>query len=132
MPGTKEERAFLIRDGSKVIQRAVLSSPKLTGGEVENFAALKNVNLDVLRPISMNLKFMKNCSVLRNLVNNPRLPIDAGLPLLNRLIVNDLRTLSINKNIPRNGPQNGRKDAQRPEELAYNSALSDRAPVLEH
>ncbi len=98
--GTKEERGFLIRDGSKVIQRGVLSSPKLTDGEAENFAALKNVSQDVLRLISMNRKFMKNYVVLKNLVNNPRLPIDVGLPLLNRLIVTDLRSLSTNKNVP--------------------------------
>ena len=58
LPGTKEERAFLIRNGGKVIQRAVLSSPKVTGGEVEKFAVLKNVNQDVLRQISMNRKFI--------------------------------------------------------------------------
>ena len=98
--GTKEERAFLIRDGSKVIQRAVLSSPKLGGSEVENFASLKNVSQDVLRQICMNRKFMKNYVVVKNLVNNPRLPIDIGLPLLNRLIVTDLRSLATNRNIP--------------------------------
>ena len=98
--GTREERAFLIRDGSKVIQRAVLSSPKLSDSEVENFAYLKNVSQEVLRQISMNRKFMKNYVVVKNLVNNPRLPIDVGLPLLNRLIVTDLRSLATNKNIP--------------------------------
>lgn len=97
--GTKEERTFLIRDGSKVIQRAVLSSPKLGDSEVENFASLKNVSQEVLRQISMNRKFIKNYSVLKNLINNPRLPIDVGLPLLNRLIKTDLRSLSTNRNI---------------------------------
>ncbi len=97
--GTKEERAFLIRDGSKVIQRAVLSSPKLGDSEVENFASLKNVSQEVLRQICMNRKFIKNYSVLKNLINNPRLPIDVGLPLLNRLIVTDLRSLAANRNI---------------------------------
>ncbi|MCH8266636.1 MAG: hypothetical protein IH846_03890 [Acidobacteria bacterium] len=97
--GTKEERTFLIRDGSKVIQRAVLSSPKLGDSEVENFASLKNVSQEVLRQICMNRKFIKNYSVLKNLINNPRLPIDVGLPLLNRLIKTDLRSLSTNRNI---------------------------------
>lgn len=97
--GNREERAILIRDGSKVVSRAVLSSPKLTDAEIESFATLKNVGQEVLRHISMNRKFMKNYVVMKNLVNNPRLPIDVGLTLLNRLMPQDLRFLSTNRDI---------------------------------
>ena len=97
--GNREERAMLIRDGSRVISRAVLSSPKLTETEVEGFAAMKNVDQDVLRTISMNRKFMKNYSTMKNLVSNPRLPIDLGLTLLPRLIQNDLLMLGKNREV---------------------------------
>ncbi|MBI2817787.1 MAG: hypothetical protein HYX72_12690 [Acidobacteria bacterium] len=97
--GNREERAILIRDGSKVVSRAVLSSPKLTDAEIENFAALKNVSQDVLRLISMNRKFMKDYVVVKNLLNNPRLPLDVGLTLLNRLIPQDLRFLTANRDV---------------------------------
>ena len=97
--GNREERAILIRDGSKVVSRAVLSSPKLSEAEVESFAALKNVSQDVLRLISMNRKFIKDYIVVRNLVNNPRLPIDIGLTLLNRLMPQDLRMLTTNRDV---------------------------------
>jgi hypothetical protein len=98
--GTREERALLIRDPSRVVWRAVLSSPKLTEPEVESFAAMKNVSQEVLRFISMSRKFMKNYSVLRSLVINPRTPIDVSLPLLNRLLPNDLRAASASRDIP--------------------------------
>ena len=98
--GNREERAMLIRDGSRVISRAVLSSPKLTDIEVEGFAAMKNVDQDVFRAITMNRKFMKNYTIMKNLVNNPRLPIDIGLTLIPRLIHNDLLLLGKNRDVP--------------------------------
>jgi hypothetical protein len=33
-------------------------------------------------------------------VNNPRCPLDIGLTLMNHLLVNDLKALSMNKNVP--------------------------------
>lgn len=99
MKGTKDERFVLIRDGSKVVSSAVLESPKVSDAEIETFAAMKNVQESVLRGITMKRKFMKNYSVIRALVNNPRLPLDLGLSLMNHLLVNDLKGLSMNKNI---------------------------------
>jgi hypothetical protein len=97
--GGREERAMLIRDSSKVVSRAVLGSPKLTDSEVENFSNAKNVSDEVLRMISQNRKFMKSYSVMKNLCNNPRTPLDVGLPMLNRLIITDLRVVAGNKNV---------------------------------
>jgi hypothetical protein len=99
MKGSKDERYILIRDGSKVVSGAVLQSPKLSDAEVETFASMKNVQESVLREIARNRKFMKNYGVIRQLANNPRTPIDVGLPLQNHLLLNDLKTLSMNKNI---------------------------------
>jgi len=97
--GTREERSILIRDGSRVVSRAVLASPKLSDSEVESFAGMKNVDQDVLRGIAMNRKFMKNYSTMKVLVNNPRLPIDLGLSLIPRLIQTDLQFLSKNRDV---------------------------------
>jgi hypothetical protein len=99
MKGTKDERFILIRDGSKVVSGAVLQSPKVSDAEIETFAGMKNVQESVLREIARNRKFIKNYGVIRQLVNNPRTPIDVGLPLQNHLLVNDLKSLSLNKNI---------------------------------
>jgi hypothetical protein len=97
--GNKEERAILIRDGSKVVSRAVLGSPKLTEAEVESFSTQKNVSQDVLRLIAMNRKFIKDYIVVKNLANNPRLPIDLGLALVSRLMPNDVRALAGNRDV---------------------------------
>jgi hypothetical protein len=97
--GSQEERTILIRDANKVVARTVLQSPKLSDQEVENIAAMKNVSEEVLRLVATNRRFIRNYAVARNLVNNPRTPIDTGLPLINRLNDRDLKELSRNKNV---------------------------------
>ena len=100
MKGSREERFILIRDGARVVALAVLESPKLTESEIEFFAALRNVHEVVLRTIAMKRKFVKMYGVVKALVNNPRTPLDVTLPLLNHLLLNDVRSLSTNKNVP--------------------------------
>jgi hypothetical protein len=99
MKGNREEHFILIRDGAKVVALAVLESPKLTENEVEVFASMRNVQEIVLRTISMKRKFIKVYAVVRALVNNPRTPLDVSLPLLSHLLMNDLKMLSVNKNV---------------------------------
>ncbi len=99
MKGSKEERSLLIRDGTKIVALAVLESPKISDGEVERFATQKNVLESVLRGIPMKRRFAKNYAVVRNLVFNPRTPLDLSLSLMKNLLVGDLRNLSNNKEI---------------------------------
>jgi hypothetical protein len=100
MKGDKEMRSILIRDGTKLVALAVLESPKITDGEVEKFASQKNVLEAVLRQITMKRRFMKNYIVIRNLVANPRTPLDISLGLMKNILVNDLRNLASNKDVP--------------------------------
>ncbi len=99
MKGSKEERSILVRDGTKLVALAVLDSPKISDGEVEKIAAQKNVLEAVLRQIPMKRRFMKNYIVVRNLVANPRTPLDVSLGLMKNLLVNDLRNLASNKDV---------------------------------
>jgi hypothetical protein len=99
LKGNKEERSILIRDGTKVVALAVLEAPKLSDGEVEQFASQKNVLEAVLRQIPLKRRFMKNYIVVRNLVANPRTPLDLGLGLMKNLLAQDLKNLSQNKEI---------------------------------
>jgi hypothetical protein len=99
LKGNKEERSILIRDGTKVVALAVLEAPKLSDGEVEKFASQKNVLEAVLRQIPLKRRFMKNYIVVRNLVANPRTPLDLGLGLMKNLLVQDLKNLSNNKEV---------------------------------
>jgi hypothetical protein len=99
MKGTKEERSILIRDGTKIVALAVLESPKITDGEVEAFASQKNVLEAVLRSIPMKRRYAKHYPVVRNLVFNPRTPIDVALGLMKNMLVADLKNLSSNKQV---------------------------------
>jgi hypothetical protein len=99
LKGNKEERSILIRDGTKVVALAVLEAPKLSDGEVEKFASQKNVLEAVLRQIPLKRRFMKNYIVVRNLVANPRTPLDLSLGLMKNLLAPDLKNLSSNKEV---------------------------------
>jgi hypothetical protein len=99
MKGNKEERSILIRDGTKVVALAVLDAPKISDGEVEKFALQKNVLEAVLRQIPLKRRFMKNYIVVRNLVSNPRTPLDLGLGLMKHLQMKDLKNISANKEV---------------------------------
>ena len=99
LKGNKEERSILIRDGTKVVALAVLEAPKLSDGEVEKFASQKNVLEAVLRQIPLKRRFVKNYKVVRNLVGNPRTPLDLGLGLMKNLLIQDLKNLSANKEV---------------------------------
>jgi hypothetical protein len=99
MRGNKEERSLLIRDATKLVALAVLESPKVSDGEVENFAQQKNVLEAVLRAIPMKRKYAKNYAIMRNLVYNPRTPLDQSLGLMKNLLIHDLKNLSGNKEV---------------------------------
>ena len=98
--GGSEARRTLIRDSNKVVQRAVLQSPRLTDQEVEAFASMSSLTDEILRLIAKNRNFRKNYVVVRNLMNNPKTPLDVSLHMLPILNALDLKRLCINKNIP--------------------------------
>jgi hypothetical protein len=100
MKGGSEARRTLIRDSNKVVQRAVLQSPRLTDQEVEAFASMTSLTDEILRLIAGNRTFRKNYSVVRNLINNPKTPLDVTLHMLPMLNAVDLKRLTTNKNVP--------------------------------
>jgi hypothetical protein len=77
-----------------------MQSPRLTDLEIENFAAMTNVSTEVLRIIAASRVYMKSYTVVKNLVRNPKTPLDVSLHLLQRLNGFDLKLLVSNKNIP--------------------------------
>jgi hypothetical protein len=100
MKGGSEARRTLIRDSSKVVQRAVLQSPRLTDQEVETFASMSSLTDEILRLIAGNRNFRKNYTVVRNLLNNPKTPLDVSLHMLPMANAQDLKRLTTNKNVP--------------------------------
>ena len=98
--GGSEARRTLIRDTNKVVQRAVLQSPRLTDQEVEAFASMSSLTDEILRLIANNRNFRKNYVVVRNLLSNAKTPLDVTLHMLPMLNSVDLKRLTTNKNIP--------------------------------
>jgi len=98
--GGSDARRTLIRDSNKVVQRAVLQSPRLTDQEVEAFASMSSLTDEILRLIASNRVFRKNYTVVRNLINNPKTPLDVTLHMLPMLNAQDLKRLTMNKNVP--------------------------------
>jgi hypothetical protein len=98
--GGSDARRTLVRDPNKVVQRAVLQSPRLTDQEVEAFASMSSLTDEILRLIAGNRNFRKNYVVVRNLINNPKTPLDVTLHMLPMLNAQDLKRLTTNKNIP--------------------------------
>lgn len=100
MKGSREMRALLIRDPNKMIAASVLSSPKVSGPEVETFARMTSVSEDVLRIIASNRAWTKNYGVIAALTRNPKTPLGLSLNLMARLTDRDVAMLSVDRNVP--------------------------------
>jgi len=100
MKGTREQRATLVRDANKLVAAAVLSSPKLTDAEVEQFTKMGNVSEDVLRIIGHNRAWLKNYGVILGLCRHPKTPPAISMQLVARLNEKDQKMLMIDRNVP--------------------------------
>jgi len=98
--GNREVRSALVREVNTLVCSAVIRSPRMTEAEAEFYAALRNVQTDVLRLISMNREWMKNYKIVLILVKNPRTPIGISTILIKRVSVRDLRLLKMDRGIP--------------------------------
>jgi hypothetical protein len=67
---------------------------------VEAFAAMSSLTDEILRAIAGNRSFRKNYTVVRNLINNPKAPLDVTMHMLPMLNGIDLKRLTTNKNVP--------------------------------
>ncbi len=99
LKGNREERMALIRDPCKVVQRAVLQSARITDREVETFSSMASLTDEVLRLIATSRNFRRNYSVVINLMNNPKTPLDITLRMLSSINAPDLKKLAANRNI---------------------------------
>jgi hypothetical protein len=109
LKGNREERAILVRDPNRLVATAVLGSPRVTEAEIESFAGMKNVSDEILRIIGTHREWTKKYSVVSSLVRNPRTPLAISLGMVSRLNPRDLKSVTIDKNVP----EVIRKQAQR-------------------
>ncbi len=97
--GTQEERAILINSRNRLIQRSVLSCPKLTDIEIERFAASRSVAEEVITMIADNRRWTRSYQIILALSLNPKTPVYTANKLLPRLSQRDKVRVSRDRNI---------------------------------
>ncbi|MGQ9617822.1 MAG: hypothetical protein ACUVUG_02550 [Candidatus Aminicenantia bacterium] len=98
--GNRNERLILVRDSNKIVALAVFENPKITDGEIEAIAKMRNVSEEVLRKIGTTKEWIKKYQVASALVRNPKTPISVSLSLVNKLLPKDLKDISRSKDLP--------------------------------
>ena len=100
MKGGREERIILVRDTNKLVALGVLKNARLTDGEVEMIAAMRNVAEEILRTVGINREWSQSYAVVANLVRNPRTPPSLSTNFVARLNNKDLKVLGGDRNVP--------------------------------
>jgi hypothetical protein len=98
--GSKGARRLLVRDTNRVVQRAVLRSPKIREDEVVPIAQDRTVSEELLRIILGRKDWMKSYPLRLAIAQNPKTPVPQALRLLETLQDRDLRALSKSRNVP--------------------------------
>jgi hypothetical protein len=98
--GSKGARRLLARDTNRVVQRAVLRSPKIREDEVVPIAQDRTVSEELLRIILGRKDWMKNYPLRLAIAQNPKTAVPQALRLLETLQDRDLRALSKSRNVP--------------------------------
>jgi hypothetical protein len=100
MKGGREERVILVRDTNKVVALGVLKNARITEGEIEMIAAMRNVSEEILRSVGVNREWSQNYAVVTNLVRNPRTPPTVSTNFVARLNNRDLKNIGGDRNVP--------------------------------
>lgn len=100
MKGGREERTILVRDTNKVVALSVLKNARITEGEIEAIASMRNVSDEILRTVGTNREWSKLYIVAANLVRNPRTPPSISTNFITRLNNKDLKILAGDRNVP--------------------------------
>jgi hypothetical protein len=100
MKGGREERIILVRDTNKIVALSVLKNARMTEGEVEMIAAMRNVSDEILRNVGINREWSQNYTVVANLVRNPRTPPSVSTNFVARLNNKDLKMIGGDRNVP--------------------------------
>jgi hypothetical protein len=99
--GNKDVRMLLIKDPIETVALEVVTSPRITDGEILAISQMRDVSDKVLRHIANDRRYRQNRQIVMALLNNPRTPVGVSLGLgVNSLTDRELRDLAGNRNIP--------------------------------
>lgn len=97
--GNSSVRKVLGQESNKMIIMAVLDNPKISVPEIEMMARSRNVPNEALTHIARNKHWVKNYSVINNLVSNPKTPAGVAMKFVTHLSKKDLAQLEKNKSV---------------------------------
>jgi hypothetical protein len=98
LKGTKEDRAILVNSRNRMVQRAVIASPKLSDIEVERFVGSKSISDEIIRLIATNTRFVRKYPIVHALTQNPKTPVRIAMQMIARLNIRDIGKLSKDRN----------------------------------
>ena len=97
--GNRSTRLILVRERNRLIASAAIRNPRMTDGEAESIAGMRDVSEEVLRIISLRRDWMSKYPIVMALARNPRTPVGVVLPLINRLTLRDLKGLKDDRGV---------------------------------
>lgn len=100
LKGNKSARMFLIRDTNKQVSLSVLENPKITEEEISFIVKNKTTPEHILRAIAKNKTWSANYGIVKDMLFNPKTPIDISTAFITKLSVSDLEKLVKSKEIP--------------------------------
>ena len=98
--GNKEARTILMRESNKLVQLAVINSPRITDSEVYALALSKTTQDDVLRVIMMTREWTRQHQIKVALVKNPKVPLAVAMRFMSTMRDVEVKELAKNKNVP--------------------------------
>ncbi len=100
LTGSKTQRMILIKDANKMVALAVLESPKISTNEISLLAKNKSVSMEIMAIICRNREWIKNYSIMIELVRNPKTPVKNALAFVKKLHIKDLQSVGRDRNAP--------------------------------
>ncbi|MFH1811331.1 MAG: hypothetical protein ABIJ09_21505 [Pseudomonadota bacterium] len=92
--GQLAARRHVLKLQDRNLQQYVLANPGLTSDEVAAMAAMTTLEPELLKRIGSRTEWLRHSSVVRNLICNPKVPMDLVEKLLGRLPETELRKLA--------------------------------------
>jgi len=99
LTGSKTERLVLIKDPNKMVQSAVLESPKMADDEVLIHIRNLSLSTEIIGRIANNRDWTKNYNIIIGLVQNPKTPVNRAITFVKLLHDRDLKLLAKDRNI---------------------------------
>lgn len=99
LTGDKTERLILIKDSNRMVQLAVIESPKMADDEVLIHTRNLSLSGELIGKIANNRDWTKNYSIVLALVQNPKTPISRAIGFIKQLHMRDLKLLIQDRNI---------------------------------